>query len=156
MQATCTVAILAQGTTHGPMRSRRPFVDHSRINSCLAQHVCNKCIHAPSSKSSRSASCWELNFRDHVSVPNDSTHNHFIVPLNMCLRSAVHYSHHQSDHTSSKPERQWCSQLLGLSPSGPLGRRPHACSMKQKKASSCACQLSPEVTAYHSGSLSHH
>ena len=25
MQATCTVAILAQGTTHGPMRSRRPF-----------------------------------------------------------------------------------------------------------------------------------
>ena len=25
-----------------------------------------------------------------------------------------------------------------------------------QKASSCACQLSPEVTAYHSGSLSHH
>ena len=25
MRATCTVAILAQGTTHGPMRSRRPF-----------------------------------------------------------------------------------------------------------------------------------
>ena len=27
---------------------------------------------------------------------------------------------------------------------------------KIKKASSCACQLSPEVTPYHSGSLSHH
>ena len=27
---------------------------------------------------------------------------------------------------------------------------------ENKKASSCACQLSPEVTPYHSGSLSHH
>ena len=31
----------------------------------------------------------------------------------MCLRPAVHYSHHQSDHISSKPERQWCSREAG-------------------------------------------
>ena len=40
---------------------------------------------------------------------DDSPHNHFIVPLNLCLLSAFHYCHHQSDHISSKPERQWCS-----------------------------------------------
>ena len=43
---------------------------------------------------------------------DDSTHNHFIVPLNLCLHSAFHYCHHQPDHSSSKTERQWCSQIF--------------------------------------------
>ena len=32
-------------------------------------------------KNCRSTSCWELNFGDYVSGPNDSRHNHFIIPL---------------------------------------------------------------------------
>ena len=32
----------------------------------------------------------------------------------------------------------------------------YICPWQPQKASSCACQLSPDVTAYHSGSLSHH
>ena len=35
-----------------------------------------------------------------------------LIHLTLCLLSAFHYCHHQSDHSSSKAERQWCSQFF--------------------------------------------
>ena len=34
-----------------------------------------------------------------------------LIHLTLCLLSAFHYCHHQSDHSSSKAERQWCSHF---------------------------------------------
>ena len=37
-----------------------------------------------------------------------------LIHLTLCLLSAFHSCHHQSDHSSSKAERQWCSHVLEI------------------------------------------
>ena len=85
------------------------FVFGSPVDKAKTQNAHAK-VPPDCNKSRRSASCWELNFRDYVSGPDDSTHNHFICPLRLCLRSAFHFCHHQPDRGRSKIERQWCSR----------------------------------------------
>ena len=48
-----------------------------------------------------------LCFRDRDRLTHTTTS---LIHLTLCLRSACHFCHHQSDHSSSKTERQWCSR----------------------------------------------